>query len=85
MRGFSRVLAHPQVLEGQQATRVQRHQHFTSLHDVQSEGPGTDDDPLRLGAQGQHHPVLVLRQERQAVAGRGGREEMSVTRGFPFD
>lgn len=67
MRGFSRVLAHPQVLEGKEATRVQRHQHFTSLHDVQSEGPGANDNPLRLCTQRQHHPVLILRQKRQAV------------------
>ena len=66
MRGFSRVLAHPQVLKGQQAAGVQRHQHVSPFHDVQSEGPGADDDPLRLRPQGQHHPVLVLRQERQA-------------------
>lgn len=70
MRGFSRVLAHPQVLKGQEATRVQRHHHIAPLHDVQSEGPGADDDPLRLRPQGQHYPVLVLRQERQAEAER---------------
>lgn len=66
MRGFSRVLAHPQVLKGQQAARVERHQHFWAFHDVQPEGPGADDDPLRLRPQGQHHSIFVLRQERQA-------------------
>lgn len=70
MRGFSRVLAYPQVLKSQQAARVQRHHHFSPFHDVQSEGPGTEDDPLRLHPKGQHHPVLVLRQDRQAEAER---------------
>lgn len=64
--GLSRVLAHPQVLKAEQPTRVQRHQHVASLHDVESEGPGADDDPLGLGSQGQHHPVLILGQEREA-------------------
>lgn len=62
--GFSRVLAHPQVLKGQQATRVQRHQHVASFHDVQSEGPGANNDSLRLHPQRQHHTVLILRQDR---------------------
>lgn len=70
MRGFSRVLAHPQVLEGQQAARVQRHQHVSPFHDVQPEGSGAYDDPLSLRSQGQDHPVLILRQERQAEAER---------------
>lgn len=72
MRGFSRVLAYPQVLKCQQATGVQRHQHFAPFHDVQSEGPGTEDDPLRLHPKRQHHPVLILRQDRQAERERGG-------------
>lgn len=63
---FSRVLAHPQMLKCQEATRVQGHQHVTSFHDVQSEGTGTDDNPLRLCSQRQHHPVLILGQEGQA-------------------
>lgn len=81
MRGFSRVLAHPQVLEGQQAARVQRHQHVSPFHDVQPEWPGADDDPLRLRPQGQHNSVLVLRQERQAGAERQ-EEERRLKRGF---
>lgn len=81
MRGFSRVLAHPQVLKGKQAARVQRHQHVTSFHDVQSEGPGANDDPLRLRTQGQHHPILILRQKRQAEGEREGERSEGGERG----
>lgn len=73
MRGFSRVLAYPQMLEGQQATRVEGHQHFSPFHDVQAEWSGTEDNTLGLHAKGQHYPVLVLRQERHAVV-KTGRE-----------
>lgn len=85
MRGFSRVLAHPQVLKSEQATRVKRHHHVMSFHDVQSEGAGANDDPLRLRTQGQHHPVLVLRQKRQAEAERERGREVKVSKGRIFD
>lgn len=67
MRGFSRVLADPQMLESQQAARVEGHQHFSAFHDVEAEGPGAENDPLGLHTQGQHHAVLVLGQERHAA------------------
>ena len=70
--GLSRVLARPQVLEGQQAAGVQGHQQLVTLHDVQAEGPGAQDDPLGLAAQGEDHAVLVLGQEGQAGGGGGG-------------
>lgn len=77
MRSFSRVLAYPQVLKSQQATRVQRHQHFSPFHDVQSERPSTDNDPLRLQPKRQDHPVLVLRQEGEAeTEGDEGEDEV---------
>lgn len=77
MRGFSRVLADPQMLERQQAARVERHEDFSAFHDVQAEGPGAEDDPLGLHAEGQHHAVLVLGQERHAAAEGGRRERRS--------
>lgn len=67
MGGFSRVLAYPKVFKSEQAARVQRHQYFSPFHDVQSEGLCTEDDPLRLHPKGQHHPILILRQKRQAA------------------
>ena len=60
------------MLEGQQAAGVQGHQQLVALHDVQAEGPGTEDDPLGLAPQGEDHAVLVLGQERQAGRGGGG-------------
>lgn len=72
--GLSRVLAHPQVLKTEQASRVQGHQDVASLHDVEPEGPGADDDPLGLRSQRQHHPVLILGQERQT--GTGGKLQL---------
>lgn len=75
MGGFSRVLAYPKVFKSEQAARVQRHQHFSPFHDVQSEGLCTEDDPLRLHPQGQHHPILILRQKRQAAPEREDGEE----------
>lgn len=67
MGGFSRVLANPQMLESQQAPRVEGHQHFSAFHDVQAEGPGTEDDPLGFHTEGQHHAILVLGQDGHAV------------------
>ena len=69
---LSRVLARPQVLEGQQTAGVQGHQQLVSLHYVQAEGPGAEDDPLGLAPQGEDHAVLVLGQERQAGRGERG-------------
>lgn len=71
---FSRVLAHPQVLEGEQAAGIQWHQDIVSLHYVQAEGPDANDDPLRLRPQGQNNSALILRQNWQAVAEREQKE-----------
>lgn len=79
MRGFSRVLADPQVLESQQAARVEGHQHFSAFHDVEAEGPGAENDPLGLHTQGQHHAVLVLGQERHAAVEGGNQRIISLS------
>lgn len=69
------------MLEGQEATGVERHQHLGTLHDVQAEGPGTDDQPLLpRRSQRQHYAVIVLRHQRQT--GHRGEQRQTRERGW---
>lgn len=66
--GDLRVLAQAQVLEGQKAAGVERHQHLRTLYDVQTEGPGANNQPLlSCRSQGEHHAIIVLRHKRQTI------------------
>lgn len=56
----SRVLACPQVLEGQQATGVEWHEHLRTLNDVQPKWLSTYDEPLVFATQRQHQTILIL-------------------------